>query len=168
MDKIKKFAQSKNFIKALKIIGVVFILFFVFQLGMFVGFQKASFSFRVGENYFRQMQGRPGDFSMGIKGGDFANPHGSIGKIIKISLPIIIIEDRDNIEKKALIGSDTVLKGVKDNIKVNDLKVGDMVMVIGTPNDDNIQIEAKLIRILPPLPSDTFLISTSSNNIKNK
>jgi hypothetical protein len=114
------------------------------------------------------MQGRPGDFSMGIKGGDFANPHGSIGKIIKISLPIIIIEDRDNIEKKALIGSDTVLKGVKDNIKVNDLKVGDMVMVIGTPNDDNIQIEAKLIRILPPLPSDTFLISTSSNNIKNK
>ena len=165
MDKIKRFAQSKNFIKALKVIGIIVILFFVFQLGMFVGFQKASFSFRVGENYFEQMHGRLNDPMMGVRGGDLANSHGSIGKIIKISLPTLIIEDRDNIEKTVSIGNDTVLKDIKSDIKPTDLKEGDVVMIIGTPNDNNVQIEAKLIRILPPIPPDDIINSVSSNNI---
>jgi hypothetical protein len=169
MEKIKKITQSKIFIKTLKIILIVLILCLVFQLGMFVGFKKASFSFRVGGNYFKQMQGRPNDPIMGMRGGEFANPHGSVGKIVKISLPNLIIEDRDNTEKTISIGNDTVLKGIKKDIKINDLKEGDMVMVIGNPNDDGVQIEAKLVRILPPPPSDTFLSSTSANNnLKNK
>jgi len=161
MNKIKTFFQSKYFIGTVKIVGVFFVLFFVFEIGMFFGFQKASFSFRAGENYFREMRGAPNDPMLGIRGGDFTNSHGSIGKIIKISLPNVLIEDRDNTEKNILINNNTVLKSDKGDIKPENLKEGQFVMVIGSPDNDS-DIDAKLVRIMPT-PAEIPNMSTSSN-----
>ncbi|WP_420266680.1 hypothetical protein [Candidatus Magnetominusculus dajiuhuensis] len=120
----------------------------IFQAGMFVGFKKAGFSYRVGEQYFRQMNGRPNDQFMGMNRGDFENSHGAIGKIISISLPSVIISDKDNTEKTILISSSTDIRKFKDSIKPEDLKINDFVTVIGNPND-KAEIEARLVRIMP-------------------
>ncbi len=39
-----------------------------------------------------------------------------------------------------------------NDIKASDLKVDDSIMVIGSPNDKS-EIEARLIRVLPPPPA---------------
>lgn len=143
-----------EFLKKSKVRWVIYILGFVvvalliFQAGMFVGFKNASFSFRTGEQYFRQMNGGRNDQFMGMNRGDFENSHGATGKIININLPSIIVSDKDGVEKTILIGTSTSIKNFKDSIRPEDLKVDDFVTVIGNPNDKT-EIEADLIRIMP-------------------
>ena len=70
------------------------------------------------------------------------------GKIIKIELPTIIVMDKDNTEKVVLIKDDTKIQNKKQDIKNLDLKVDDFIVVIGSPDDQG-QIEAKFIRLMP-------------------
>ncbi|MFA6430233.1 MAG: hypothetical protein WC229_00455 [Candidatus Paceibacterota bacterium] len=131
------------------IIGGLIIALIIFQAGMFVGFKKAGFAFRMGEQYFRQMKGGPEGFPMmGIGRDDFGSSHGAIGKIVSIKLPSIVVTDRDGIEKTVVISTSTDIKRFKEVIKSEDLKINDFVTVIGSP-DDKAQVEAKLIRIMP-------------------
>ena len=37
---------------------------------------------------------------------------------------------------------------MRDEIKISDLKIGDFIVVIGSPNTDG-QVEAKFIRLMP-------------------
>jgi hypothetical protein len=145
-ENIKKVLESKVVVKVLYGIGIFIIAMLIFSAGITVGFHKASFGHAWGENYernFGMMPNRP------MFGGDnFPNAHGAIGKIIKIELPTIIVQDRDNTEKVILIKSDTQIQKLKENITINDLKMDDFIVVIGTPNEQG-QIEAKLIRIMP-------------------
>lgn len=145
-ESVKKILESKVVIKVLYGIGIVLVAMVIFYAGITVGFHKASFGHAWGENYernFGMMQNRP------MFGQDnFPNANGAIGKIIKITLPTIIVQDRDNIEKVILIKSDTQIQKLRENITTNDLKVDDSIVVIGTPNGQG-QIEAKFIRIMP-------------------
>jgi hypothetical protein len=120
----------------------------IFQAGMFVGYMRAGFSFRMGEQYFRQMNGRSDNQFMGMNRGDFGNSHGANGKIVSINLPSIIVSDKDGVEKTVTIGTSTDIKKFKDSIKAEDLKVNDFITVIGNPND-KAEVEAKLIRVMP-------------------
>ena len=61
LETAKELAKSNKVKVSVYVIAGVLVLLFVFQAGMFVGFKKASFSFRVGENYFREMNGRRND-----------------------------------------------------------------------------------------------------------
>lgn len=145
----KNLFQSKKFKIILCIAGAIVIASIIFAGGMFVGFRKAGFSYRWGEDYYRTFGGRRGEPMMGFpQPGDFTNSHGAVGKIIKINLPNIIISGEDNIEKIILIKDDTVIKRFRENVKPTDLKENDFVTIIGKP-DDKSQIEAKLIRIMP-------------------
>lgn len=119
--------------------------------GTMVGFRKADFSYRWGDNYHQNFAGPRGGFMSGFGQGDFVDSHGAFGQIIKIDGSTIIMNGADNVEKVIVTNSDTVIRSLRDNIKLTDLKVNDNIVVIGQP-DNNGQIEAKLIRLMPPLP----------------
>lgn len=149
---IKDFFQSVMFKRILFGIGVLVLALLIFQAGLFVGFHKADFSYRFGDNYYRNFEGRRGEL-MGMPKADFPNAHGAAGKVVKVSLPTLVVQDRDGIEKIILIKADTSIKKFKDDIKSAEIKVDDFVVVVGEPNDKS-QIEAKLIRLLPPPTED--------------
>jgi len=151
---IKETFKSNKFKTTTYIVLAVLILLVTFQFGMMTGYKKATFSDKVGRNYFMQMQGMRDRNFMGIKPGDFMGAHGATGKIISINLPNIVIENIDGTTKTFLISSSTEIKYTNDTKKSTDLKVDDIVVTFGTPNKENTVIEAKLIRIMPPIDAN--------------
>ncbi len=148
MEDIKKVLKNSKVKWAICILGCVVVALIIFQAGMFVGFKKAGFSFRTGEQYFRQMGGKPDDQFMGMNRGDFTDSHGANGKILSINLPLVVVSDKDGVEKTIIISTSTDIRKMKDTIKAEDLIINDFITVIGNPND-KAQIEARLIRIMP-------------------
>ena len=152
-EDIKKVFESRFSFKILCGIGIVIIALLIFSAGVTVGFHKASFGRAWGENYNE-------NFGMGHHNGDlggigrigmmdyFPNAHGATGKIIKMELPNIIVQDKDNTEKTILINTDTKIQKGRQNITTVDLKVDDFIVAIGSPNDKGV-IETKFIRVIP-------------------
>lgn len=123
------------------------LLLLTFRAGMIVGYHKAMFSYRWGENYHRNFGGpRFGFFSN--SGRDFIESHGTFGQVIKIDSTTLVVKGRDDVEKIIVITKDTAIRRGIDNIMPIDLRVDDPVVIIGTPNNDG-QIEARLIRVMP-------------------
>lgn len=148
---LKDFFQSKLFKRILCGVGTVVVLLVVFQAGMYVGFRKANFSYKWGENYHRNFGGPRGGFFGDFKGEDFTGANGVAGQIIKIDAQKLTVKGSDNVEKIVLIKADTTINKLRGTIKLADLKVNDYVVAIGEPNNLG-QIEAKLIRLMPPPP----------------
>ena len=170
---VKNFFQSKAFKIAVSAIGGLLILLLVFKAGMLVGYRKASFSFKYGDNYFKNFGGRMEKNRMmrGFGDMDFMRAGGASGQILKIdslakteevpatastSVPqtessqgvALTLKDRDGTEKIILVTNKTEIRKFRETVKLSDLKIDDYVVVIGEPNDPG-QIEAKLIRIMP-------------------
>jgi len=74
--------------------------------------------------------------------------HGAVGRIIKVSLPTMVVSGPDNLEKVVMIKDDTIVRQFRSDLKPGDLKIDQNVVVVGSPNEDG-QIEAKLIRLMP-------------------
>lgn len=140
--------QSKKFKAIFCGIGIVIIMLLVFKAGEMIGFRKANFSYRWGENYYRTFvgphRGFPGEFA----GGDFLMSHGAFGIVITNSSSTLIVKGPDEVEKNILITKDTIIKRFKETIPASGIKTGEHVVIVGSP-DNNGQVEAKLIRILP-------------------
>jgi hypothetical protein len=153
-EDIKKVFESRTSFIVLCGIGVAIIVLLIFSLGVMVGFRKASFSQAWEENYERNFGMRTDRPIFD----NFPNESGAIGKIIKITLPTLIVADKNNTEKVILLEDDTQIQKMKQPILASDLKVDDFIVVIGVPNTQG-QIEAKFIRImplgLPTIPSQT-------------
>ena len=97
--------ESKIFKRILWLLGVIVVIIIIFQVGVFVGYHKAAFSLQWGDNYHRTFgsQERSNKSSIGgamnmMRGGDFSNAHGIIGKILKIDLPTIVVEGQANLD----------------------------------------------------------------------
>jgi hypothetical protein len=159
-EKLKKVFESKVLMGVLYGFGIVIVLGFVFYAGISVGFHKASFGRAWGDNYEKNFGMRPEHPGFGFSGNNFPNAHGSTGKIIKIELPTMIVQDQDKTEKVVLIKDDTKIQKMRDVIKSSDLKIDDFVVVIGSPSDQG-QIEAKFIRIMP---QPDFLTNNNPTN----
>ena len=151
----KDFFRSKLFRRILWTLAIIVVALTIFQAGIFMGYRKASFSYRLGDNYERMFgipphpgMMSPGDF-LGFPHGEFTSEYGTTGTIIKINLPTIIVEGNDKIEKVVTVNGKTIIRQFRNDISAQDLNVGESVVVIGSPNSAA-QIEAKLIRILPP------------------
>ena len=56
-----------------------------------------------------------------------------------------------NLEKTVVVTELTEIREFRDTIQVSELTVGDFIVVLGTPNEEG-QVEAKLIRTVPPPP----------------
>ncbi|MDD5431030.1 MAG: hypothetical protein PHP03_02285 [Candidatus Pacebacteria bacterium] len=156
MIDFKKISQSKFFRGVLLGIGIFIVGLLIFQAGMFVGYHKAGFSYKWGEDYYKTFNGRKllgnmPPFMEKMPLGGFSNAHGVIGKIIKINLPAIVVEGEDKVEKIVLIKDDTIINQFRETIKPVELKIDNYVTIIGSPNQDS-QIEAKLIRVMPSPP----------------
>jgi len=149
---INKFFQSAVFKGVLLVILALVIILLAFKTGAIVGAKKANFSCNWSDNYHRNFGGPQNGFLDGIGDKDFIEANGTFGQIIKIAGSNIVIKGRNDIEKTILINDDTVIKSLKATIQLSDLKMDDMVIVIGEPNNSG-QIEAKLIRVMPPLPT---------------
>lgn len=147
---IKKIFQSKTFLGILYGIGISLILLAIFQAGVFIGYHKAGFSYRFGDNYYSAFGGR----RMGMGPDDQMMAHGTVGKIIKLDLPTFVIEGPDKVEKIIRISDDADIHLFRDDIEPAGLKLGMQVVVIGSPNSQG-EIEAKLIRIMPPFATST-------------
>ena len=151
-EKMLKFFESKVLVGILYGVGIVIVLTLIFSAGVSVGFHKASFGRAWGDNYERNFGMMPNQPGFGRD--NFPNSHGAVGKIIKIELPTLIVQDKDNTEKVILIKNDTKIQKMMQDIKSNNLAVDDSVVIIGSPNAQG-QIEAKFIRIIPS-PNELF------------
>lgn len=148
---MNKFFQSKIFKIILIVIGGLIVLMLVFKLGMFIGGMKAQFSYRWAESYHKNFAGPRAGFLgdwRNFPKGDFIESRGTFGEIIKINDSDLVVKGQGNTEKVIIITEKTVIEKGKETIKKDELKVGDRIVVIGSPNEQG-QIEAKLIRILP-------------------
>ena len=166
-ENLKKITDSKNFKKVICIFGAVFILFFVFQIGMMAGFRKASFSNNWGGNYernFGPMHRGPQFMNDNFR--ELPNAHGAIGKIIKVEFPNIVVLDKDQTEKVIIVSDKTDIIERKEKVSKDSLIVDKFIIVIGSPNDAG-QIESKLIRIIPsPEEMINGSVSTINDEIK--
>jgi hypothetical protein len=127
------------------------IVIVIFSVGMFVGGMKARFSYRWAESYHKNFAGPQGGFFGNWRApipfpGDFIEGHGTFGEIIKINDSDLVVKGRNDVEKIILITKDTIIEKGKNTIKKEDLKVGDQIVIIGSPNEEG-QIGAKLIRV---------------------
>jgi hypothetical protein len=90
--------------------------------------------------------------------GGFANMplgHGAVGKIVSISLPLVVVAGPDNLEKTVVITDGTEIREFRETVSSDQLQIGDFIIVLGSPNDEG-QVEAKLIRLAPPPPDMPF------------
>lgn len=159
-------ASRKIKITALAV-GVVIISLISFTGGVAVGFHKARFSYRFGENYERNFMGPrmgdrgPGGMMKDFEGRGFRNAHGIAGQIISISENNIVIKDRNGQENTVTVSDKTLIKSGSSNIKITDLKADERIVVMGQPGDNG-TIYADLIRVFDGVSS-----SNSSNNPSN-
>ena len=157
---IKEFTRSKTFRRILISVGVFICTLIIFQAGMFIGFRKASFSYRFGDNYYRAFGDRgPKPFRESMMGA-FIESNGAMGKIISINLPTFVLLGPDNIEKVILIKNDTLIRHLDASATSSDLKVDDFVVAFGSPNE-NSEIEAKLVRVIP-VPNNSPFFNTKT------
>ncbi len=151
-QEIKKVVESKVSFRILRIIGIAIVVLLIFMAGTAVGFYRASFGRAWGEHYNENFGFGPRMKMMGVNfpGGInyFPNAHGAVGRIIKIGLPNIIVQDKNNTEKAILIGNNTTIQEARGNISASGLKINDFVVVIGTPDAKGI-IDAEFIRLIP-------------------
>ena len=141
------FLQSKTSGRWIFGIGTLAIAIIIFQAGVFVGYQKATFSLRLGDNFSQTFGQRHNGFPPPMMM-DPANDHGTAGKILSVNNATMIIADRDQIEKTVSFASSTDVKFLRDTVPTSYLKTGDFVVVIGSPNSNG-NIQAQLIRIMP-------------------
>jgi len=131
------------------IIGFVIVVL-IFSIGIFVGGMKARFSYRWAESYHKNFAGPQGGFFGDWRAlpppGDFIEGHGTFGEIIKINNSDLIVKGQGDVEKVILITKDTTIEKGRDTLKKEELKIGDSIVIIGSPNEQG-QIEAKLIRL---------------------
>jgi hypothetical protein len=119
----------------------------IFQAGMVVGYHKANFSMNWANNYRRNFESPGRQFNNGFMG-EYTTAHGTFGKVIGIASSTIIVAGSDNTEKKVLIDGNTIVRSLRDNVSINDIKVNDFIIAIGTPTDVG-ELKATFIRIMP-------------------
>lgn len=157
--------QSKFFKGTIFGIFIFLVLVLVFKAGVMVGGRKADFACKWSGNYHANFAGPRDGFGQAFNDRNFIDANGTMGQIIKIDGQTLVINGRDNVEKIVLVESDTAIKSLRETLKITDLKVDDMLVIIGEPNESG-QIAAKLIRLMPAMPNPEM--SNSDNRIQDQ
>jgi hypothetical protein len=159
-EDVKEFIRSKTFKGILFGFGLSVIFLLIFQAGIAVGYRKAAFAFKFGENYYRVFdKNAPRMGSLMLRGG-FPDAHGATGKIVSISLPTFVVAGQDSMERVVIISDDVSIRRQDGEILPSDLKVDDFVVVFGEADEDS-QIKAKLIRVMPTSPQGKIRIKVN-------
>ena len=147
----KEFVQSSTFTRIIYVIGGLLIALVVFQAGIFVGYRVAAFSINWDNAHSGNLKDPRSIFAPFARDADDMNPHGAIGEIISVKLPKIMVKGPSDDEEIILVSGMTSIRNMRSAATSSDLKVGQQVVVIGTPDDQG-EIQATLIRVIP-LPS---------------
>ncbi len=91
--------------------------------------------------------------------------HGAIGIIQTIDDPIITLQSRDGLVQVRVENNTLIERATRKSIAMTDLRVGDRVAIVGTPNAEG-QIVAKLISQLAPNPMRTPGVTRTPNSTK--
>ena len=159
----REYFKSHKYKVLLLVIGFIIVGLGSFAIGLRVGFDKARFSYKWGENYERNFIGpKQGNFQggfdgpgrmigagrggFGMMGEGFRNGHGIGGDIISISDSSLVIKDELNNENKVNVTDKTIIKMFGEDLKLSGLKQDQRVVVMGRPNDSG-SIDALLIRV---------------------
>lgn len=150
-----EFIRSKSFLAIIGVLVFFALMLGSFSAGMAVGYHKARASYAWGESYSRVFAGPRGGF-MGdmmrdVDGRDYIEAHGVFGQIIKMEGQTLIIGGRDSLERIVTVLPDTAIRKFRDDVLLTDVKVGDTIVVVGSPSQNG-GIQAQLIRIMPPVP----------------
>ncbi|HVW71979.1 MAG TPA: hypothetical protein VHB93_02385 [Candidatus Paceibacterota bacterium] len=154
---ISAFINSPRFVPVLVGIGCVVIAVFIFEAGIAVGFHKAEYAGHWEENYDRNFGSV---MHFGVPDGGVPNPHGANGRIVDITLPTFVIDGGSGPERVVETDDDTVVRNGNTALTPDDLSIGEYVVVLGTPTDNG-DVDASLIRILPPPPGAPRASSTT-------
>ncbi len=125
-------------------LGVLALAFLLFMGGMFAGYRRARFEYRL-----------PGPWGMHtlphmlIRGG-----HGAIGTLKAAALPTLTLIARDGSSQKIVVASTTLIRNEWGDASTSALVPGAAIIVIGDSADaaTSSAIQARFIRILPPPP----------------
>ncbi|MFZ1987566.1 MAG: hypothetical protein WAV21_00830 [Minisyncoccia bacterium] len=149
---VSAFIRSKRITLVLKIMGAFVIALFIFQAGVAVGIHKASFAYHWQKNYDRNF-GAPGMFDMGVMRGP--NPHGAAGEIISVSESGFTIAGGKEPEKIILVDEKTIIRDAMiDSPTLKDISPGMFAIVLGDPNNEQGEVHARFVRIMPPPPGN--------------
>jgi hypothetical protein len=143
---LKEFVRSRQFTAVIIALGLVITLLIVLRLGIAIGYQRAIFASRFGEQYQNNFVG-PRRTPPGF-GGPMMDAHGGFGEILKIDSNLITVRDQDGTEKSILSSTSTTIREFSNTLSLSDLKVGENIAVIGEPNSSG-QVDARLIRVIP-------------------
>ncbi|MFH0929902.1 MAG: hypothetical protein V1814_01480 [Candidatus Moraniibacteriota bacterium] len=153
---IQETMKSKKFKIAALVVGAFILVLVSFAGGVAIGFHKARFSYKFGENYERNftghgpaemMDGRGSRGMMGdFEGRGLRNSHGIAGNIISVANNQIAIKDRNGQENTISVSDQTLIKRGQSTISINDLKNDEQIVVMGKPGDNG-TINADLIRV---------------------
>lgn len=152
MDNLK-FTQTRAFRLLLWCIGIAAAVLVVYQAGFYAGTHRAFFNCKWGENYGRNFGG-PAGFGLPrmapAPGPMDMSGHGVTGEIIDINSDgrDLVVRGRDGAERLVTAATGTSVIGVRGDLKLSSLKVGDVINVIGRP-DELGRIGARMIRVLP-------------------
>ena len=144
--------KPKNVEGMLKWIIVIILCFvivlIIFIAGVFVGQEKAKYSFIWAENYHRNFGGPVDGFFGNFSDAGFTSAHGIFGQVLKISGNSILIKGQDNIEKMVIVSGETEIINQSGKALLSQIKMGSSIVVIGYP-DEYGSVKARLIRVLP-------------------
>ncbi|MDP3771174.1 MAG: DUF5666 domain-containing protein [bacterium] len=147
MDTVK-WCTSSSWRKALWALGGLVILLLIFRMGAAVGYRKAHFAYRWGEQYHRNFGGPRGGCLRGGFDRAFIEAHGTVGSVLGVDDSTIVLRGRDDVERIVQVGDDTVVRRGRRTMEISELRNDDRVVVIGDPNEDG-TIAAKFIRVFP-------------------
>ena len=131
------------------ILPTMIIAWIIFAAGIFIGYHKANFTNDTDDSYRKGFANSNSPFAPFIHSNDEVNPHGTIGQIVSIHLPSIMIKGSDSSELIVNLSTTTTVRLLRGMASTSDIKVGDFAITIGEPNSGG-GIDASFIRIVPP------------------
>ncbi len=150
------FNNSNNkFTKIIGALGIAVVVLIIFQAGFYVGYHNNSFRDRWDNRYSRELKDPRSPFApFMMRGAEVINPHGAFGQIISKNLPRLMVQGPNRAEEVVLIHDKTIIRKFKNLGSTSDLVIGEEIIAIGEPNDNG-EIEANLIRIMPRMNAST-------------
>jgi hypothetical protein len=78
--------------------------------------------------------------------------HGAVGTIATITPPTFTLTTREGEVETVVIGTTTLLRNEQAPLRIEDLRPGQNVVVLGDPHSETEGMQARLIRVLPLPP----------------
>lgn len=122
-----------------------------FQVGMMVGFRKATYAFRWGDRYHQMFAGPQNGFLDDFRGKGYMDAHGLFGSVMKVDQDVMLLRDKDDQEKMVLSTPDTLVRRGMDRMPFQQIPVNARVVVIGEP-DPMGRVMARFIRLFDAPP----------------